>query len=303
MEVVIPVRKSSGSSKPESSAADQSGHDSEDRPIRKRRASAKKVTIIESDDESSAESEPKVRKKAVKAKPSKIPAKKSSKSKRKATSDDDDFIVVGSDDEDEAGNVSGSDSYHSSASEDEDAKPGKSKGKPKPKPKIVPERASSPPSSTTGTEDDSMAVDEPAVKVAKKGVKRKSANGDEPPAKKQKRVDTDPWKLESKPVKKDWTQMKAPPLEMFHFARKVVDEYTYLDGKVLSLVTKLAAGRQWVLSGTPPTHDFGALKTISAFLDIHLGIDDDGEGQSAEIKKRKRDQTGKLVLSCTLVSV
>lgn len=199
--------------------------------------------------------------------------------------------------------MSGSDSYHSSASEDEDAKPGKSKGKPKPKPKIVPERASSPPSSTTGTEDDSMAVDEPAVKVAKKGVKRKSANGDEPPAKKQKRVDTDPWKLESKPVKKDWTQMKAPPLEMFHFARKVVDEYTYLDGKVLSLVTKLAAGRQWVLSGTPPTHDFGALKTISAFLDIHLGIDDDGEGQSAEIKKRKRDQTGKLVLSCTLVSV
>jgi hypothetical protein len=86
--------------------------------------------------------------------------------------------------------------------------------------------------------------------------------------------------------------MKAPPLEMFHYSRKVVDEYTYLDGKVHSLVTNLTAERHWVLSGTPPVHDFAALKTISAFLGLHLGVDDDGEGQSVEVKKRRREQTG-----------
>ncbi|CAK5267738.1 unnamed protein product, partial [Mycena citricolor] len=97
------------------------------------------------------------------------------------------------------------------------------------------------------------------------------------PAKKQKqRVISDPWKLDTAKTRKDWTQMLAPPLEMFHFARKVVDEYTYLDGKVHTLVTHLTAERHW---------------TISAFLGLHLGIDDDGEGQSTEVKKRKREQT------------
>ena len=82
---------------------------------------------------------------------------------------------------------------------------------------------------------------------------------------------------------------------MFHFERLVIDEYTYLDGKILQLVQKLTASRRWVLSGTPPIHDFASLKTIAAFLDIHLGVDDDGEGQSAQVKKRKRDQTGMIV--------
>jgi hypothetical protein len=149
--------------------------------------------------------------------------------------------------------------------------------------------------------DDAMDVDvdEPRSNSGSKKVsrKRKSDGEEERPAKKQKRrEDTDPWKLESNSVKKDWTQMHAPPLEMFHFARKVVDEYTYLDGKILSMVLNITADRLWVLSGTPPIHDFGALKTIAAFLDIHLGIDDDAEGHSALVKKRRREQTGKQFL-------
>lgn len=123
--------------------------------------------------------------------------------------------------------------------------------------------------------------------------KRKAEDDDARPAKKQKRrEDTDPWKLRSPAVRREWSQMRAPPLEMFHFARKVVDEYTYLDGKIHSMVTNITAERHWVLSGTPPIHDFGALKTISAFLNLHLGVDDDGEGQSIQVKKRKREQTG-----------
>lgn len=142
------------------------------------------------------------------------------------------------------------------------------------------------------TDVDAMEVDGPAIKGKKTVTKRKAADNATRPAKKQKRTESDPWKLESKPVKKDWTQMKAPPLEMFHFMRKVVDEYTYLDGKIHSLATNLTAERHWVLSGTPPIHDFGALKTIAAFLNLHLGVDDDAEGSSAEVKKRRREQTG-----------
>ncbi|KAI6096979.1 hypothetical protein EDD16DRAFT_1670323 [Pisolithus croceorrhizus] len=106
--------------------------------------------------------------------------------------------------------------------------------------------------------------------------KRKATDTSDKPTKKQKRrEDTDPWHLESAAVRRNWAEMRSPPLEVFHFARVVVDEYTYLGGKVHSMVTKLTADRRWVLSGTPPTHDFGSVKTIAAHLNIHLGIDDD----------------------------
>jgi len=143
------------------------------------------------------------------------------------------------------------------------------------------------------SDDDSMDVDDPPSPTSASSTKKRKATcASDGPAKKQKRrEDTDPWHLESAGVKRDWTQMRSPPLEVFHFARVVVDEYTYLGGKVHSMVTKLTADRRWVLSGTPPIHDFGSVKTIAAHLNIHLGIDDGGEGQSAMIKKRIREQT------------
>ncbi|KAJ7224160.1 hypothetical protein GGX14DRAFT_424530 [Mycena pura] len=154
---------------------------------------------------------------------------------------------------------------------------------------------STPASASRESAESSDFEDDKPPKGKKGAGKRKAGTEDDddaPPAKKQKkRMDSDPWKLETSIVKKDWTQMKAPPLEMFHFARKVVDEYTYLDGKIHPMVTNLTAERHWVLSGTPPVHDFAALKTISAFLSLHLGVDDDGEGQSLEVKKRRREQT------------
>lgn len=166
----------------------------------------------------------------------------------------------------------------------------------KPKAKATSSKAKAKAStSSSKSDDDSMEVDEPPSSPSSEkssGKKRKAAGAKDAPAKKQKRrEDTDPWHLESVAVRRDWTQMKSPPLEIFHFARVVVDEYTYLSGKVHSMVTKLTADRRWVLSGTPPIHDFGAVKTIAAHLNLHLGIDDDGEGQSAMIKKRIREQT------------
>jgi hypothetical protein len=100
-------------------------------------------------------------------------------------------------------------------------------------------------------------------------------------------------------AKRDWKQMQSPPMEMFHFMRKVVNKYTYLDGKFHSSVTHLSADQHWVLSRMPPIHDFTAVKTIAAHLDLHLGIDDNNEGKSVEVKKHCQEQTGKSVLTCS----
>ncbi|KIM21844.1 hypothetical protein M408DRAFT_29225 [Serendipita vermifera MAFF 305830] len=149
-----------------------------------------------------------------------------------------------------------------------------------------------------------------AVKEAKRGQKRKNMASDAenegeeqnegPPAKKAKivkpkksRATTDPWKLGDSEVQKDWTQMKAPPLDMFHFHRVVVDEFTYTKKEHVShaIVTQLSATCRWVMSGTPPTGDFASVKGIATFLGIHLGVDDDAEGTTEEVKSRIQDKT------------
>mmetsp|Transcript_20555 Transcript_20555/g.61281 ORF Transcript_20555/g.61281 Transcript_20555/m.61281 type:complete len:1354 (+) Transcript_20555:59-4120(+) len=68
-----------------------------------------------------------------------------------------------------------------------------------------------------------------------------------------------------------WGNLKAPPLELFYFARKVVDEYTYLDQRDVPTVQAIKACCSWVLSGTPPLESFDDVKSIAAYLDMHLG--------------------------------
>lgn len=257
-----------------------------------RRAATKRTLVLESDEEGGASSEYDAHEEVKLKKSKKVPSsrKKPLKSNTSQSSDYEESSSGQTDSEEESSAAPSDDGSVSSSAK---LKP-KLKAKTKPKAKISPRTAAT--SSSTGhTDGDEMDVDDPPSEAKQKGKakKRKAVGESERPAKKQKRADSDPWKLESKPVQRDWTQMKAPPLEMFHFARKVVDEYTYLDGKIHSLVTRIAAERHWVLSGTPPIHDFGALKTIAAFLNLHLGIDDDAEGQSAEVKKRRREQTGR----------
>lgn len=150
----------------------------------------------------------------------------------------------------------------------------------------------------------------PKEAAPKRGQKRKSDEMDserdntgrqpEPPQKKSKvvkpkkdRVSMDPWHLGHEAVQKDWTQMQAPPLDMFHFHRLVIDEFTYTKKEHVShaIVTQLSANCRWVMSGTPPTGDFASVKGIAAFLGIHLGIDDDAEGSTEEVKSRIQDKT------------
>ncbi|KDR80696.1 hypothetical protein GALMADRAFT_241095 [Galerina marginata CBS 339.88] len=292
MEVVIPVKSRNSSVKSSSAPSSPAQDDDEDADSeepgtrkRKRRAATNKIMIISDDNDSVSEAPIK----KASSKSSKASSKKRRIMKRRSPTSD----YQGSSSEDEESDVAMESDFDGEEGESpKQNKSSKAKGKAKAIPKPKGKKASSvvEESDETGNDDD-MDVDEPASKPAKKVTKRKAADNAARPAKKAKRAESDPWKLGSRAVQSEWTDMQAPPFEMFHFARVVVDEYTYLDGKVHALVTNLTAERQWVLSGTPPIHDFGALKTIAAFLNIHLGVDDDGEGQSAEVKKRRREQT------------
>lgn len=123
----------------------------------------------------------------------------------------------------------------------------------------------------------------------------------------QSTIDSDPWKLKTKDVKGDWREMRCPPMELFHFNRIVLDEYTYLNGIGYSLITNLCSTHRWVLSGTPPTHDFSSVKTIAAFMGIHLGVHDDFyDGQSKELLRelklrQKKYQTGSNIWSLRMM--
>lgn len=221
--------------------------------------------------------------------------------KRSRKSDDDDFIVDSDADEDSDVHMSDvADSGDDAVSEESEEEPAPKKSKAKGKAPAAkfkpPKKSTSKPSSSAATsEDDAMSLDDGAP--AKKTKKRRTDTGQEKP-KKKRREDFDPWKLKTAEVRRDWEQLRAPPLEVFHWARKVIDEYTYLeDAPQLPLIARLTADRHWVLSGTPPIHDFSALKTIAAFMNVHLGVDDDGEGKSERVKKRLREQTSKLSIS------
>ncbi|KAI9812586.1 MAG: hypothetical protein M1827_004575 [Pycnora praestabilis] len=99
--------------------------------------------------------------------------------------------------------------------------------------------------------------------------------------------------LGSAAARKDWKDVKSPLFQMFHFDRLVIDEYTYIGGIDYTCVTSLRANARWVLSGTPPLEDFADIKTISTFIGVHLGIDDDAVGilKPNNIKTLQKDRT------------
>lgn len=89
-----------------------------------------------------------------------------------------------------------------------------------------------------------------------------------------KGIKKDPWKLQSSEVRRDWRKIKCPPLEMFHWNRVVVDEFTYLDQRSrAALHLGIKGTNRWALSGTPPIADFGDVKSIAASIGVHLGVD------------------------------
>lgn len=95
--------------------------------------------------------------------------------------------------------------------------------------------------------------------------------------------------LKDKSVKENFKNLKGLPFQFFHFKRIIADEFTYLKGRTLVSILGLEASARWILSGTPPVEDFGAIKGIAAHLGIHLGIDDDRQGLS--VAKNNKDKT------------
>lgn len=131
-------------------------------------------------------------------------------------------------------------------------------------------------------EDSEESDDSPPAK------KKKLSSGQ---AKAEKFHGGDVWKLNSSDVKRDWREMHCPPLHMFYWRRRVIDEYTYLGGRGRSAVGNIKSWSTWVLSGTPPVANFTEIKSIARLLHIHLGIDDDGEGPKEIVKSITKHQT------------
>jgi hypothetical protein len=64
-----------------------------------------------------------------------------------------------------------------------------------------------------------------------------------------------------------------------------------LERRALASILQLSSCYKWVLSGTPPVNDFPAIRSIAAFMGVHLGIEDDAEGSAAAQKSRAKEQT------------
>ncbi|KZV96801.1 hypothetical protein EXIGLDRAFT_833373 [Exidia glandulosa HHB12029] len=309
MEVVIPTNGSSpSSSRTAASSSPSTSHATATNGKRQRRAATKKTSmmVIDSDDEEEAKTSDAsdYQEDEHESEPEAKPSAKRQPARRGRVVDSDESAEETADETDE---------------EEVVAVPVRPKKKTPARP---PKKAAKKAASTSASSDIEMDLDDASDSdVPKKGKKGKAAaskgkkrtkkdtedeededdEDDAPPKKKAKvtkqkkdakpAVDRMEQKLSDPAVKKKWRSMPAPPFELFHFHRIVLDEYTYVDGKTLTMVTGLKATHRWVLSGTPPIHDFAAVKSIAAHLDVHLGVDDDGEGQSAQVKKRRREQT------------
>ncbi|CAO1624507.1 unnamed protein product [Parajaminaea phylloscopi] len=79
---------------------------------------------------------------------------------------------------------------------------------------------------------------------------------------------------------KRWGDLTSPPLEAFSWRRVIIDEFHYIAaeaGRVFSTVRALKGHSTWVLSGTPKTGDFSDIRSMAAFLNVHLGVEDDAD--------------------------
>ena len=97
--------------------------------------------------------------------------------------------------------------------------------------------------------------------------------------------DKDHWGLESAQAQYDWRDIKSVPVELFHWRRVIVDEFTYLRPSDKCVVMGLQAESRWCLSGTPPVGEFADIKGTAALLGINLGTDETPRYSKAEITK------------------
>ncbi|OAP58235.1 hypothetical protein AYL99_07325 [Fonsecaea erecta] len=68
-------------------------------------------------------------------------------------------------------------------------------------------------------------------------------------------------------------------LHMFAFRRLIVDEFTYVHGQTLLALLQLNASARWLLSGTPPIHDYDNVNTMAKLLGTQIAAYDEKEGK------------------------
>ena len=119
---------------------------------------------------------------------------------------------------------------------------------------------------------------------AKKRTKATSDDEDEEPG------DKDHWGFDTAEVQADWTEATSPALEMFHWRRVIVDEFTYLKPSDRCVVLGLKSEARWCLSGTPPVGAFGEIKETAALLGTNLGSDEAPRFSKQEITKAETFQ-------------
>ncbi len=86
----------------------------------------------------------------------------------------------------------------------------------------------------------------------------------------------------------------APLLHMFHFRRIMVDEFTYVHGKSLLGLLNLSASSKWLLSGTPPIHDYDGVNTMAKLLNTRVSTHNERDGKFGFGKDRvmmRKDRT------------
>ena len=91
----------------------------------------------------------------------------------------------------------------------------------------------------------------------------------------------------------------TPLFHLFCFRRVVTDEFTYVQGKDLSLLLQLDASRKWALSGTPPLGSFREVNNMAMLLGTKLSNDDNDGGlfeSRSVLKEKMKDKTRKYIL-------
>lgn len=118
------------------------------------------------------------------------------------------------------------------------------------------------------------------------------------------RNDSKVFGLSELPQLQDWRRVKSPLFHMFEFNRVVVDEFTYAGSKSYVTLVALKSRAKWIISGTPPLNNFADVKTISPFLGINLGVDDDGsvKHENARLKEMQQNRSGNSKNSLSYLS-
>ncbi|KAI1611632.1 hypothetical protein EDD36DRAFT_409129 [Exophiala viscosa] len=83
-------------------------------------------------------------------------------------------------------------------------------------------------------------------------------------------------------------------LHEFQFRRIIIDEFAYMKGKTLLAILRLAALSMWLLSGTPPIHNFDGLNTMAKLLGTRISPYNENDGKfgfGSDGAKMARDKT------------